>query len=200
MKKAIVLFVLILMAALSIKVYSDDIQKDLQEGMVRLHIVANSDSGQDQAVKLMVRDAVLRDIKNKMNMGIENVNGDIKSIIDTANNTLYENGMDYTASANFGKIHFPEKSYKNLTLPEGEYNAVEIILGNGAGHNWWCVLYPPMCIMDDNKAVMSVAAAQILRKNLKSETYDIVTKNDKEVVVKFKVVEIVQKLKAQLIG
>jgi stage II sporulation protein R len=120
----------------------------------RLHILGNSNSQEDQQVKLAVRDAVLEvtkdgilDCKNA-DEAEEYIEKNLGIIIATANKTLSENGFDYTATAETGNFHFPEKSYKDVTYPEGDYEALRIILGQGAGNNWWCVMFPPLCISE----------------------------------------------------
>lgn len=120
----------------------------------RLHILANSNSAQDQQVKLSVRDAVLEATKD----GIlkcknaaeaeEYIEKNLGIIIATANETLAQHGFDYTAGAETGNFHFPERSYKGVTYPEGDYEALRVILGSGEGDNWWCVMFPPLCISE----------------------------------------------------
>ncbi len=119
----------------------------------RLHILGNSNSAEDQQVKLIVRDAVLeaaKDITNCKNEteAEEYIKNNLGIILETANETLAKNGFDYTAAAQTGNYHFPEKSYKNVTYPEGDYEALRIILGDGKGDNWWCVMFPPLCISE----------------------------------------------------
>lgn len=195
MNKLIYAFFISLVLSVAVTAYSDGIQEDLQDNLIRLHIIANSDSGEDQAVKLRVRDAVL----DKMREETENKsrNEIIKSLDEiekTANRVLEENCFDYTASAVYGKFYFPKKEYRGMTLPAGEYYGVRIVLGNGNGHNWWCVMYPPLCV-SENEAGLDQQASELLQNSLNHQTYDIVTKSDKKVVVKFKTVELVQELK-----
>lgn len=120
----------------------------------RLHIVANSNSISDQQVKLTVRDAVLKATRNGIDQcknaaeAEEYIQDNIGIILTTANNTLEENGFDYEATAQVGKFHFPDKSYKNVCYPEGDYQALRVTLGEGEGENWWCVMFPPLCITD----------------------------------------------------
>ena len=169
----------------SVTAYSDGVQSDLQDNLIRLHIIADSDDDNDQAVKLKVRDAILKNVGDRLSTTDKNecrdeIINDLNEFEDIANDVLRENGFSYTAHAEYGKFEFPEKTYKSMILPAGEYYGVRIVLGSGEGHNWWCVLYPPLCFDKD--------------------TYDIITKNDKEVVVKFKFVEIVQEIKQKING
>lgn len=121
---------------------------------VRLHILANSDSILDQQVKLKVRDAILHYITpyliaaRSKSEAQEIVDAHREAIITVADGVLKANGLHYASSLMVGRFSFPEKTYGSLTLPQGEYDAVRIILGAGEGHNWWCVLFPPLCLID----------------------------------------------------
>jgi stage II sporulation protein R len=120
----------------------------------RLHILADSNDTEDQQVKLKVRDAVLEvtkdgilECKNAAEAE-EYIEKNLGIIIATANETLEERGFDYKASAVTGNFHFPERSYKGVTYPEGDYEALKVTLGSGEGNNWWCVMFPPLCISE----------------------------------------------------
>lgn len=200
MNKLVAAMALALFCTITFTAYSGEIQSDLQNNLIRLHIIANSDSEEDQAVKLRIRDAVLAEegenlIARNEDECIENVKERLPYIEKTANDILAANGFSYTAHAVYGKFDFPKKEYKNITLPCGEYYGVRIILGSGEGRNWWCVMYPPVCMMNDTEAVLSERSAKILKANLKPETYDVITSSGGKIVVKFKVVEAIQELK-----
>lgn len=198
MNKLIYAFFVSLVLSVAVTAYSDGIQEDLQDNLIRLHIIANSDSGEDQAVKLRVRDAVLDKMREEtQNKSRNEIIKSLDEIEKTANRVLEENCFDYTASAVYGKFYFPKKEYRGMTLPAGEYYGVRIVLGNGNGHNWWCVMYPPLCV-SENEAGLDQQASELLQNSLNHQTYDIVTKSDKKVVVKFKTVELVQELREKL--
>lgn len=203
MNKIIGAFALALCMTMAVTAYSDGVQNDLQENLIRLHIIADSDSDADQNVKLQVRDAVLKSIGDKMSVSdkdeckieiIENLD-EVEKIADEV---LRENGFNYTSHAEYGKFYFPEKSYKSMTLPAGEYYGVRIVLGSGQGHNWWCVMYPPLCFKEGEEVTLSRESEKILREKLDSDTYDIITQKNNEVVVKFKIVQVVQELKEKI--
>ena len=182
--------------------YSDGVQADLRNNLIRMHIIANSDSEADQAVKLAVRDRLLDDIGKKLSTQSgerckADIINNISDIEKTAGEVLRENGFDYGAKAVYGKFEFPKKEYKNMTLPAGEYYGVRVILGNGAGKNWWCVMYPPLCVSDGGEARMSAESERLLRESLSGEAYDVIAPSDGEITVKFKIVEIFQELKAK---
>lgn len=120
----------------------------------RLHVIANSDSDEDQQIKLQVRDALLDATKTGIiecenaNQAQEYIEENLEIIEKTANETLAESGFDYSAKAEVGRFHFPEKTYQDVTYPEGDYQALEVTLGSGEGHNWWCVMFPPLCLTE----------------------------------------------------
>jgi len=120
----------------------------------RLHVVANSDSDEDQTVKMVVRDAVLEvtkdgilDCKNATEAE-EYIDDNLEIIVATANDTLEKNGFDYKATATVGKYHFPDREYQGVLYPEGDYEALRVVLGDGKGQNWWCVMFPPLCLSE----------------------------------------------------
>lgn len=199
MNKIISAVFISLMLSLVITAYSENVQTDLQDNLIRLHIIANSDSDKDQIVKLEVRNAVLNEIRNSSeNISREEIIKNLDTIEKIAKDTLKQNGFIYDAQAVYGKFDFPKKEYKNMTLPAGEYYGVRIILGNGEGHNWWCVMYPPLCVSNDTTVTLDKESEELLKATLKSETYDIITKSDKDVVIKFKAVEFIQELKQKI--
>lgn len=199
MNKIIAAFTLALCITVLMASYSDSVQADLQNNLVRLHIIANSDTDADQAVKLKVRDAVLKRAMELSENGSDGIIQNLNEIEKTAQNVLYENGFNYEAKAQYGKFAFPEKSYKSITLPAGDYYGVRIVLGEGIGQNWWCVMYPPLCFNENNEVKLSEKSESLLRENLDENTYDIITEKNGEIVVKFKVVEIFQELKQILL-
>ena len=203
MNKIIGAFAIALCVSTAAAAYSDNVQANLKDNIVRLHIIANSDDDDDQNVKLKVRDAVLQAVGEKMqNESDEECRDEIINNLDEiekiADSVLEENGFDYKSHAEYGKFAFPQKTYKSMTLPAGDYYGVRIVLGSGGGHNWWCVMYPPLCFKEGEEVTLSRESEKILREKLDKDTYDIITKKNNEVVVKFKVVEIVQEIKQKI--
>ena len=158
---------------------------DIDDRILRFHILANSDSKEDQSLKLKVRDEIVRytdemfaQCKNKED-AVNSAKNHITQIEKKASEVIRSNGYDYTVKACVTKMHFDTRTYSDFTLPAGEYDAVRITIGSGEGHNWWCVLYPAVCVPSAEKNIGSV-----LNKN---ET-DIVTESDKY-IIRFKIVE-----------
>lgn len=199
MKKIFYALFISLMVSMAVTAYSDGVQEDLQSNLVRLHIIANSDSNEDQAVKLKVRDAVLAETEKELEINTkEEIVKNLDKFEKIANEVLAENGFPYTAHAVYGKFDFPKKDYKNITLPAGEYYGVRLILGEGEGHNWWCVMYPPLCVADDSSMEMDGKSQELLKQSLDEETYEVVTGEKSDITVKFKAVELIQELKQKI--
>ena len=127
-------------------------ERQIYDLALRLHIPANSDSEEDQAVKLKVRNAVLEVLDEPLRncQTRDKAAQIVQSLTDvislTANNVLYANGMDYTASVSLGEEYYPTRDYEGISLPAGKYLSLKIELGKAEGKNWWCVLFPQVCV------------------------------------------------------
>lgn len=200
MKKIITSIIIAFTFTVMLNAYSQKVEDELGNNLVRLHIIANSNSNTDQEIKLKIRDEILMREGENLNCEdglecVQTVKERLCHIEDIANRKLSENGFSYTAHAEYGRFEFPQKQYKNITLPSGKYYGVRIVLGEGKGENWWCVMYPPLCMTSENEVAMSDKSKELLKKNLSPETYDVIMGDDGEVTVKFRVVEIVGKIK-----
>ena len=126
--------------------------EQLPESVLRLHVVANSDSPEDQALKLAVRDAVLEEAgKYCAGAGtLEEANFQVcthlESITQAAQKVIAQWGAEDRAVAQVTEQYFPTKEYEGFTLPAGRYRALRVVIGQGAGHNWWCVVFPALCL------------------------------------------------------
>ena len=124
----------------------------IADKVFRLHILANSDGEEDQEVKLMVRDALLLQAAplyadcRSLSEAVAVTKAHLQELTDTAQAVLDDNGLAYTARAVIGKEYFDTRYYENYTLPAGRYRCLKIILGKGEGHNWWCVMFPSVCL------------------------------------------------------
>lgn len=172
---SMIIFCLILM------VFSKYNTSNINSKLLRFHVVANSDNVYDQAVKLKVRDAVLKnfgpDLTKCMTRqdAIEYLKLNISKIEDISNQILHEYGKKYTAKAEVGQFMFPVKSYGSITLPEGEYEALNIKLGNGEGKNWWCVMFPPLCFIDITRGITTADTDRELEKVLTASEIKSIT-------------------------
>ena len=122
--------------------------------LIRFHVLANSDSEQDQALKRAVRDAILKEVSPKLavSMSLDESRQILKKVspeMKTIGSLVVKSwGKDYTVHTEYGHFSFPTKSYGSLVLPAGEYEALRVVIGEGQGSNWWCVLFPPLCFVD----------------------------------------------------
>ncbi len=115
---------------------------EIYDSVIRLHIIANSDSAADQETKLAVRDAIL-EAGVFENGSVEVALSEAKRVAD---GVLKERGANYRSDCLFGREDYPTRVYENMKLPAGTYLSVRVVLGDGAGKNWWCVLFPPLCL------------------------------------------------------
>ena len=173
-------------------VASHDIAEDLSAGIVRLHILANSDAPKDQELKLKVRDRLLEEAGKTPTLLADS---EIEKI---CKNVLAENGCKDSITVCRGQFYFPQKSYENLTLPAGTYQAVRILIGEGAGQNWWCVMFPPLCFTDKALGECDENAMETLKNTVAPETFSMITESDR-ITIKpsFKLVELWQEIRAK---
>ena len=160
-------------------------QAHLAQEVLRFHVLANSDSEEDQALKLEVRDSVLTWLEEEMpqNMDVDGTTQWVRShtedLEEVSRMTLEENGSDYPVSAAVTTCYFPEKTYGDVTFPAGNYEALRIEIGDADGHNWWCVLYPNLCFLDTTNAVVPDEGKQKLKNVLTEEEYSRITADTK---------------------
>lgn len=153
-KKCVICMALvIIMGLLLFYTYTGDAENE-HAGIVRLHVIANSNTAGDQALKLMVRDAVIEYMSKQE--GLDSVEdtrkflaGNKERLEKIAEGVIASEGYDYSAGVNMGVRYIPEKTYGNITFPAGNYEALNVTLGEGRGENWWCVLFPPLCLLDE---------------------------------------------------
>lgn len=146
-------------------------------GILRFHVRANSDSDEDQALKMAVKEDVvsmLKPLLSDCESVAESKNvivSNLQNIYETAVNTIVEQGYDYDVKVYVTEEEFPAKTYGDLTFPEGKYQALRIDIGQAQGQNWWCVMYPPLCFIDESTAVVSEDGKELLQENLTPQEY-----------------------------
>ncbi len=181
--------------------YAKTASANISDAVVRLHIVANSNTKADQQLKLQVRDRILRDTASIFNQSenpsdaLDRARANTDYIKAVAQAEIRRLGFDYTVSVDVGETQFPTKVYGNISLPQGKYNAVNIRIGKAKGENWWCVMYPPLCFAEGIVSAPDDAKNR-LKDSLSPSEYKLITKSSESVPVeiKFKLVEIFQKL------
>ena len=170
--------------------------------LVRLHIVANSDSESDQTVKLAVRDAVLAYIAElNVECNKEVFREHFDEITKITEMVLKKYNKDYECKISFEKCYFPTKQYENIILPAGEYDAVRILLGNAKGENWWCVMSPPLCFTNETRGEIKAQDLKKLEEGMGKENYALIC-DEENIKIKpaFKLVEWWQELKHAICG
>ena len=174
-------------------------QEELGRKVIRLHVIANSDSPEDQALKLRVRDRVLARAQEileqsaDMEQAEQALTAALPELTREARETLAAEGCAQPVQARLEPAEFPTKDYDGFSLPAGKYLALRVIIGQGAGQNWWCVVFPPLC----TTAAADVPAAA-LSAGLSEGEVALITEADEGYVLKFKTVELWEKLKARL--
>ncbi|MCD7826106.1 MAG: stage II sporulation protein R [Clostridiaceae bacterium] len=162
---------------------TDSIQQHIAQNIIRLHVIANSDSDKDQQLKLKVRDATIGFLQTSLKDTdqIDDARQIIKKqqnkISKTAKKVLTENGSNASVSVCLKARYFPVKQYGDLTFPAGTYQALCIEIGEAAGRNWWCVLFPSLCFVDETTATVPETSKEKLREELTQEEYDSLEKS-----------------------
>ena len=172
-------------------------EEKIYESVVRLHVLANSDSDEDQALKLKVRDAILAyvsprviDSKSRED-AIKILQGELASIEDIAKSVVLEQGYEYTVQVTLTLEDYPTRNYESLSFPSGEYVSLRVLIGEAEGQNWWCVLFPPLCLSAASDKVSNEEA--FIAVGLNSDQYKIITESeDATYYLRFKILEAIK--------
>ena len=171
-------------------------QDDLSNKVVRLHVLANSASEEDHALKLLVRDAVLERAEDVLVQTSDRaeaegkLRGQLLEFERAAAEVIREEGYDYTVTVELADTEFPTRAYDGFTLPAGEYLALRVLIGEAAGQNWWCVVFPPLCTAAAADTSVSAMATGFTEEEIK-----LITEEDSGYILKFKVVEFWEELR-----
>ena len=197
-KKFILISILfVLFFIISATSYANTITNSLSDTFFRLHIIANSDSANDQELKLKIRDEIIKYmnslISKEENLSKQNIinicNDNLIEFENIAKKVILDNGLNYPVKASISNSLFPTKEDGNISLPAGNYDALKIEIGNASGQNWWCSLFPPLCFIDISSGIISEEGEEYLKENLSSEELSVVTEDSKDVKLKFKIIE-----------
>lgn len=183
---------IILSMVLSIVGFASDCE-DIRQSVLRLHVIAASDTDADQALKLKVRDAVLTagadifDGSVNVDNAVEKLTPRLHELESAAEKTVRENGCDYDVDVTLSREFFNTRTYEDITLPAGKYLAVRVVIDEGQGQNWWCVMFPSLCLSaarvhTDIDDVLDEKGVRIVEKNPRYEP-------------RFKIIELIEKLK-----
>lgn len=191
-----------LLAFLLMMVWSQQKQESfaarIAPDILRFHVLANSDSKEDQELKLEVRTLLLNTMYEELGPNATKdetctyINENHESLEALAEAYMHSKGYDYTAHMELTKSHFPIKTYGDMVFPGGTYDAARVTIGQGTGHNWWCVLYPPLCFVDATYAVVPDSSKQALEQLLDEDDYQALfdtRMENRQMRLKFKLLE-----------
>ena len=192
MKKNVILpTLLILMATLVIAVFPTEAESAVYDDTIRLHILANSDSQEDQNLKLLIRDSILLEFSDELSSaeGTDDAktiaSGLLSKIEKFAEEKIIEEGYSYDVTATFDVEWYDTREYEDFILPKGYYTSLKIVIGEGEGKNWWCVMFPPLCLDMASEDTRS----EITNDKYSKEETVLISKNGYK--AKFKILEIV---------
>lgn len=200
LKNALILIILLFFyIAISAISYVNAVSSDIEDSVFRLHVIANSDSKEDQSLKYIVRDKLL----NYMNTiskeastkqeAIEIAKEHIADFSHIAEETIKQEGYTYNVTVEIGNYNFPTKQYGDISLPAGEYDALRVKIGKAQGQNWWCVMFPPLCFVDVSSGIVPTESKELMKNELNDEEYSLISKEDSpQVEFKFKLIELLK--------
>ena len=192
----ILLSIYIFISAVS---YVTAISSDLENSIFRLHVIANSDSTEDQNLKYIVRDNLIA-YMNELSANSKTKEEAIQiakehtyEFYNIAKKTIIDNGYNYDVTVEIGNFDFPTKHYGDISIPAGYYDALRVKIGEAQGQNWWCVMFPPLCFVNVTSGIVPEESKELLESELNEEEYDIISnKNSSEIKFKFKLIELLQ--------
>lgn len=177
------------------EVKSQKMQKEIAKEILRLHVVANSDNEEDQKLKMEVKETVVTYLRGRMSDATsvkearEEIRKHLPEIEQIAKEKMQTEGFEYEAKAELCECYFPIKQYGDLTFPAGEYEALRVNLGESAGKNWWCVMYPSLCFVDSTYQVVPDSSKEKLKSSLTQEEYNSLLDGGEDVRYCSKIVE-----------
>ncbi len=181
--------------------YVSAVSNNISESVFRLHVIANSDSDEDQNLKYIVRDNLIQ-YMNTLTKNITSKDEAIKiakeheqDFYNIAIKTIRENGYDYDVKIEIGNSYFPTKYYGDISLPAGYYDALKVEIGESTGQNWWCVMFPPLCFVDMSTGIVPDESKKVMKDNLPEEEYALISESNTNtnLNLKFKLIEFFSK-------
>ena len=176
--------------------YVNAVSEDISNSVFRLHVIANSDTAEDQELKYKVRDKVL-EYMNKISKDCSSKEEILALAYEyqdefskIAEEVIKANGFNYDVNVKIGNFEFPTKNYGDISLPAGEYDALRIEIGEAKGQNWWCVMFPPLCFVDVTSGVVPDESKEVIKENLNEEEYNLVSdRESSDIKFKFSLIE-----------
>lgn len=190
------ILLLFLYTTISAISYVEAVSTDISDSVFRLHVIANSDSDEDQSLKYKVRDNLLKYMNNicsnctSKQEAINLVTEHQEEFKQVALDTIKNEGYSYNVKINIGNFEFPTKQYGDISLPAGYYDALRVEIGEAKGRNWWCVMFPSLCFIDVSSGIVPEESKEELQNVLSDEEYSIISDNsDNGIKLKFKLIE-----------
>ena len=192
----LLIFLLFIYIFISAQNYVSAVSTNISEAVFRLHVIANSNTTEDQSLKLKVRDSLLE----YMNQICSNCSTKQEAISiakahksnfqEIAEQTISKYGYNYSIKININNFYFPTKNYGDISLPAGLYDALRVEIGEAIGENWWCVMFPSLCFVDISSGTVDDTAQKNLEENLEKESYTIISdRENSNIKFKFKLIE-----------
>lgn len=201
-KKILIVFNLFIIYLLfSIFSYSNATSSEISDTVFRLHVIANSDTLEDQNLKYLVRDKLIEymnsisgDISTKEE-AISLAKNNKDNFYNIAKQVIKDNGYNYDVNVEIGNFSFPTKTYGDISLPAGFYDALRVKIGNASGKNWWCVMFPSLCFVDVSNGIVPETSKEKLQSTMQEENYNLISSDEMEYKLKFKLVEMFENAK-----
>ena len=176
-------------------------EEEIYDTVVRLHVIANSDTEEDQSLKMAVRDSILEVVTpavqncDSQAEAIAEIGRVKESALSAARDIIKDSGYDYDVDIEIGREEYPTRDYGNFVFPSGEYISVRVIIGEGEGQNFWCCLYPPLCMSAASEVSGEYVDDAFIQAGLTGEQYKIITENDSvKYRVRFKILEAIEEI------
>ncbi len=199
MKKILIAVSIGFFCVLMLNMYFENTETALANSVIRFHVLANSDEAYDQELKLKVRNRIINEMGNMFDSdedilaAREAIINNIVKIEEIARDEISSNGFDYDVRVSLGKSDFPTKDYGEVILPAGSYEALKVEIGEARGKNWWCVLFPPLCFVDESTVSFDTKEAAAIEQSLQKNDAELIRKDKSPAVkIKFKSYEIWQ--------
>lgn len=200
-KKILICTVLILLISIIAGLFPVHGESEIYDTVVRLHILANSDSPEDQELKLKVRDKILDAVTPQLEdcstqgEAIARLEKIAPDIIACAEQVIRTEGYDYQVKIELGNEYYPKRRYESCAFPEGEYVSMRVLIGDGEGQNWWCCLFPPLCLLSATEADDKYNEEAFISVGLTSDQYKLITESETpKYKVRFKILEVFERL------
>lgn len=180
--------------------YSSRLQEGIAREIIRFHVIANSDSDKDQQLKYLVKNALVQTLQPYLKDAkdineTQDIIAEMLPLIENhASQVIKEEGFNYTVTASLSPSYFPMKVYGDYTFPPGSYEALQVKIGEAQGKNWWCVMFPPLCFVDETYSIVDEDSKEHLKNLLTEEEFDSIRNNRVNVKIRFKLFYSIKKL------